>query len=124
MKDAQLILGYSDVFSDDKPNLIEKIGKMNMHKTISIISELIQIRDAKCDPINIFGMEFNIPFETVLKRDYCGMKPASPEEMIENDMLSKNQQIISLQMLLILLKKVIVYGNYDSLKIKNYEIND
>lgn len=124
MKDAQLILGYSDVFSDDKPNLIEKIGKMNMHKTISIISELIQIRDAKCDPINIFGMEFNIPFETVLKRDYCGMKPASPEEMIENDMLSKNQHIISLQMLLILLKKVIVYGNYDSLKIKNYEIND
>ena len=27
-------------------------------------------------------------------------------------------------MLLILLKKVIIYGNYDSLKIKDYEIND
>mgnify|MGYP004514329895 CR=1 FL=1 len=124
MKDAQLILGYSDVFSDDKPNLIEKIGKMNMHKTISIISELIQIRDAKCDPINIFGMEFKIPFETVLKRDYCGMNPKSLEEMIENEMLSKNQHIISLQMLLILLKKLIVYGNYDSLKITDYEISD
>lgn len=124
MKDAQLILGYSDVFSDDKPNLIEKIGKMNIHKTISIISELIQVRDAKCDPINIFGMEFKIPFETVLKRDYCGMNPKSPEEMIENEMLSKNQHIISLQMLLILLKKVIVYGNYDSLKITDYEISD
>lgn len=124
MKDAQLILGYSDVFSDDKPNLIEKIGKMNMHKTISIISELIQIRDEKCDPINIFGMEFKIPFETVLKRDYCGMNPKSLEEMIENEMLSKNQHIISLQMLLILLKKLIVYGNYDSLKITDYEISD
>ena len=124
MKDAQLILGYSDVFSDDKPNLIEKIGNMNMHKTISIISELIQIRDAKCNPINILGMEIKIPFETILKRDYCGMKPASPEEMIQNDKLRKNKHIISLQMLLILLKKVIIYGNYSSLKINDYEISE
>lgn len=124
MKDAQLILGYSDVSSKEKPNLIEKIKKMNMHKTISIISELIQIRDAKCDPINILGMEVKFPFETILKRDYCGMKPESPKEMMENMMLRKNQHIISLQMLLILLKKVSIYGNYDSLKIKDYEIND
>ena len=53
MRDAQLILGYSDVFSDEKPDLIERIKKLNMHKTISIISELIQIRDAQCDPIKI-----------------------------------------------------------------------
>lgn len=123
MKDAQVILGYSDVFSGDKPNLIETIEKMNMHKTISIISELIQIRDAKCDFINICGIKFKLPFETILKRDYCGMKPESPEEMMKNVKLRKNQHIISLQMLLILLKKVIVYGNYDSLKIKDYEIN-
>ena len=120
MKNAQVILGYSDVFSDDKPNLIEKIEKMNMHKTISIISELIQIRDAKCDSIKIFGMKMTVPFEMVLKLKYCGMKPKSLEEMIEN----KNQHIISLQMLLILLKKVIVYGNYDSLKITDYEISE
>lgn len=124
MKDAQLILGYSDVFSEEKPNLIEKIQKMNMHKTMSIISELIQIRDAKCDPINIFGMEVRFPFETILKRDYCEMKPESPKEMMENMMLRKNQHIISLQMLLILLKKVIAYGDYESLKINDYEIND
>ena len=37
MRDAQLILGYSDVFSDEKPDLIERIKKLNMHKTISII---------------------------------------------------------------------------------------
>lgn len=73
MKDAQLILGYTDVFSEEKPNLIEKIQKMNMHKTISIISELIQIRDAKCDPINIYGIEIRLPFETILKRDYRRM---------------------------------------------------
>ena len=32
MRDAQLILGYSDVFSGEKPNLIERIKKLNMHK--------------------------------------------------------------------------------------------
>ena len=123
-KDAQVILGYSDVFSGDKPCLIEKIKEMNMHKEISIISELIQIRDAKYNPINITGIGFELPYETVLKRDYCGMNPESSEEMVENAMLRKNQHIISLQMLLILLKKVIIYGNYDSLKIKDYEISD
>lgn len=124
IKDVQLILGYSDVFPDGKPNLIETIKTMNMHKTISIISELIQIRDTKCDPINIFGMEVKLPFEAVLKHNYCGMSIETPEDMRENVMLRKNQHIISLQMLLILLKKVIIYGNYDSLKIKDYEITD
>lgn len=124
IKKAHLILGYSDVFTGEKPNLAEMIHSMNMHKTISIISELIQVRDAKCDPINIFGVEVRIPFETVLKRDYCGMNPESPKEMMENIMLRKNQHIISLQMLLILLKKVITYGNYDTLKSKEYEIKD
>ena len=32
MRDAQLILGYSDVFSGEKPNLIDRIKKLNMHK--------------------------------------------------------------------------------------------
>ena len=124
MEDAQLILGYSDVFSDDKPNLIEKIKTMNMHKTISVISELIQIRDAKCNPINMCGVIFQFPLEMVLKRDYCGIGVESPEEIYENMKLRKNQHIISLQMLLILLKKVIIYGDYDSLKIKDYKICD
>lgn len=124
MRNAQLILGYSDVFSEDKPNLVEQIQKMNMHKAISIISELIQIRNAKCDPVNVFGFEVRFPFETVLKQRYCGMKPAPPEEMLENDMMRKDQHIISLQMLLNLLKKVIIYGNYDTLEITDYEITD
>lgn len=124
MKNAQLILRYSDVFPGEKPNLVDKIKNVNMHKTISIISELIQIKDAKCEPINIFGMEVRFPFEIILKRDYCGMKPESPREMMENMMMRKNQHIISLQMLLILLKKVIIYGNYESLKEQDYEIKE
>lgn len=121
---CQVILRYSDVFSERKPNLIDKIKKANMHKIISIISELIQIRDAECESTSVGGMKISIPLETVLKRDYCGMKAESPEKIIENPMLRKNQLIISLQMLLILLKKVIIYGNYDSLKNNIYEITD
>lgn len=125
MRDAQLILGYSDVFSDEKPDLIERIKKLNMHKTISIISELIQIRDAQCDPINIANrIEFSLPLETILKRDFCNMNPKSPEDLMKNKKMAKNQHVISLQMLLILLKKVIIYGNYDSLKIKDYKIQN
>lgn len=124
MKNAQVILAYSDVFPGEKPNLIEKIKNANMHKTISIISELIQIRDAKCKSINIFGMVLELPFEIILKRDYCGMRPKSPEEMMESTLLEKNKHIISLQMLLILLKKVIIYGNYNSLSQQDYKITD
>lgn len=63
MRDAQLILGYGDVFSDEKPDLIERIKKLNMHKAISIISELIRIRDDEYELIRIGNMEFSIPFE-------------------------------------------------------------
>ena len=74
-EDAQLLLGYTDCFSDEMPNLQEEINNMNMHKAISIICELIRVRDAMLDPVtNFFGEMFRIPFETVLKeRDvrYC-----------------------------------------------------
>ena len=36
-EDAQLLLGYTDVFSDEMPNLQEEINNINMHKAISII---------------------------------------------------------------------------------------
>lgn len=52
------------------------------------------------------------------------MKPKSADEMKNNVMLRKNYHIISLQMLLILLKKVVIYGNYKSLNSIDYVIND
>ena len=64
--DAQLLLGYTDIFSDEMPNLKEEIKSMNMHKAISIICELIRVRDAMLDPVRIYGGEFRIPFETIL----------------------------------------------------------
>lgn len=122
MKEAQLILTYSDVFKEEPPNLIDEIKKLNMHKAISIISELIQIRDAKCEPINAFGFQIEIPFEMILKRDYCGMRSKSSDEMMKHSMLFRNRHIISLQMLLILLKKIIIYGDYESFKNMDYKV--
>ena len=78
---AQVLIGYKDVFSDEMPNLIREIEKLNMHKAISIICELIRVRDAKMDPVVVLGMEFQLPFEVVLKKQMCGINPSSPEEM-------------------------------------------
>lgn len=72
---AQLLVRYSDVFFDDIPNLKEEIEKLIMHKAISIICELIRVRDAMMEPIQILGGEIRIPFETVLKRQICGIDP-------------------------------------------------
>lgn len=41
IKGAQTILGYTEVFGEKKPELIDEIKKLNVHKAISIISELI-----------------------------------------------------------------------------------
>ncbi len=68
-EDAHLLLGYTDVFSKKMPNLQEEINNMNMHKAISIICELIRVRDAMLDPVPILWGEFRIPFETVLNQN-------------------------------------------------------
>lgn len=67
--DAQILLEYSDVFKGQTPDLIEEIEKLNMHKSISIICELIRVRDAEMEPIQIMGVEFRPPFEIVLKKE-------------------------------------------------------
>lgn len=121
-EDAQLLLGYTDVFSDEMPNLQEEINNMNMHKAISIICELIRVRDAMLDPVRIFWGEFRIPFETVLKKEMCGIVPKSPEELFANPLLKRNVHIISVQMLLILLKKFVQFGNYETICDTQYEI--
>ena len=48
---SQILLTYSEVYQDEKPDLISEIKKLNMHKAISIICELIRVRDAYLDPI-------------------------------------------------------------------------
>lgn len=119
-----MILGYDDVFREEKPDLIERISNLNMHKAISIISELIQVRNSYCDPIVIWGREFSFPLQTVLKKTLCGISPNTPEELFSNHLFRKDRHIISLQMMLILLKKIIIYGNYNSLNDVEYDVSD
>ena len=120
---AQLLLKYTDIFSDTIPDLKVEILKLNMHKAVSIICELIQVRGAMMNPIQIFGIEFRIPFETILKKEMCGIEPKSPEQMLNNPLLRKDMHIISVQMLLILLKKIIQYGNHETMDDTVYEIS-
>lgn len=68
-KEAQLLLVYSDVFSGPIPELKDEISKLNMHKAISIICELIVVRDAKLDSVPVIGGELEIPLEMVLKKN-------------------------------------------------------
>lgn len=119
--DAQILIGYSEVYSGKVPDLKEEIFTLNMHKSISIICELIRIREAELKPIPLWGGKFKLPFEVVLKR-MCGIEPKCPVEMLSNHLFRKDTHIISLQMLLILLKRIIQYGNYSTLNDSEYEI--
>lgn len=56
IKGAQTILGYTELFGEEKPNLVEVIKKLNARKAISIISELIQVRDVTCNSVRVGGM--------------------------------------------------------------------
>jgi len=121
-KNVQLIVGYSDVFQGEIPNLKKEIKNLNMHKAVSIICELVRIRDAMMEPIQNLWGEFRIPFETVLKKQMCGIDPKSPEEIFSNRLFRKDVHIISVQMLLILLKKIVQYGDYKTMNDTEYEI--
>lgn len=122
VSNAQVLLEYSDVFAGKLPDLKKEIEKLNMHKAVSVICELIRIRDAMLDPIYTFMGEFSIPFETVLKKQMCSINPKSQEEMFSNPLLRKDRHIISVQMLLILLKKIIKYGKYETMDDIEYEV--
>lgn len=119
---AHILLTYSDIFKEDKPDLIECIKNLNMHKAISIICELLRVRDSYMEPVRTIGGEFRIPFETVLKKEMCDIVPKSPADMFSNPLLHKDNHIISVQMLFILLKKIIAYGNYETMEQADYQI--
>lgn len=123
MTGAQTILTYSEVFQEKGPDLVNEIGQLNMHKAISIIHELICVRNKKRKIAEVAGQIIELPFETVLKKEMCNIVPKTPEEMISNPLLAKDKHIISAQMLLILLKKIIIYGDYDTLECTDYQIS-
>lgn len=120
---AQTLLTYSEVYKDNKPDLLEEIKKLNMHKAVSIICELIRVRDAYIEPIKTGFCEFKLPLEMILKKEMCDIVPTSAEEMKSSILLRKDMHIISVQMMLILLKNIIIYGNYDTIECMDYQIS-
>lgn len=121
----EIILCYHDIFEGEMPDLDKEIKKLNMHKAISIICELIRARNYSISvkTESIVKIELEVPFEMVLKRTLCDIDAHSPEELFSNPLRTKKQHIISLQMLLILLKKIMIYGDYSTMKENSYVIS-
>ena len=83
-----------------------------MHKTLSIIAELIGIRNVKLNPIRSFYCEISIPFEMAIKKEILGIDERLVNGLPSNPVYRKDWHIISLQMFLIFLKKILIYGDY------------
>lgn len=124
-RNAQILLGYSDVFHEKAPNLISEIQKLNMHKAISVICELIALRNKKMKPVDtqyLTGVIF--PLESYLKKTILRLGEASNDNLLSNPVFRKDQHIVSLQMLLLLLKKIMVYGDYQTFSQTDYTVTD
>lgn len=123
LDNIEIILSYYDIFEGEMPDLVEEIKSLNMHKAISIICELIAAKDYKIKVNTVFSLEMDVPYEMALKKMLCEIQATSPEDLNANPLLRKDKHIISLQMLLILLKKLFIYGDYSTLYMDDYEIN-
>ena len=123
VSNMKTILVYSDFFAKETmPDLVDEISKANMHKSISIICELIVLNDCTLPPIKFLWFDYSVPFQSILKN--MVIKPSSSEEMFSNPLFRKDKCIISLQTLLLLLKDFILYGNYDTLSQTEYSIEE
>lgn len=68
VSNMKTILVYSDFFAKETmPDLVDEISKANMHKSISIICELIVLNDCTLPPIKFLWFDYSVPFQGVLK---------------------------------------------------------
>lgn len=123
MNKSQVILRYTDIHNGELPDLIEEIHSINMHKAISIISELITKKDNKKEIRVTSKLIMNLTFEMKLKYLYFDIKKNGFNSFINHPFVNKNIHLISLQMLLMLLKFIILHGNYDTLDDTEYDIS-
>ena len=124
-RNAQILLGYEDVFHEKAPDLITEIKKLNMHKAISIICELIELRNKKTKPVDtqhLSGVTF--PIELYLKKEILQIGESSNSDLMSNPVFRRDRHIVSLQMLMFLLKKIIVYGDHQTFSQTDYTVTD
>lgn len=110
----QVLLCYHDCFEGPLPDLVTEIKKLNMYKSISIITELINARQFKL-VVNMSGRIAHYPFDLVFKKMLIDIFPTEIKRSFKTLLLSKNKHTISLQMLLVLLKKLVAHGDYSTL---------
>lgn len=111
MSGCQVMLTYSDVFDEPVPFLTDEIKKVDVPKAISIICELIAVRNMTIQlNMSPFKNKFrvDVPYELVLKKKFCNID--FPQPGCNVGRANKKEHIISLQALLILLKRIIIEG--------------
>ena len=125
-EDWQELLVYSDIFEEPVPKIEDEIKKLNLGKAVSIICELLAVRNmtVSCTrDVPVVGkMEIDIPYEMILKRNFGNIKFQNLEELFSDNRMKKNRHIIALQPMLILLKNIIAYTEDVSIQETDFEI--
>lgn len=116
----ETLLTYKDFYrcDSDVPNYLEKLSKLNVHKAISIVSELIAFRNKTID-FRIFNSLLSIPLEGSLKINLLDL---NVHNYSKDPRMNRHKHIISLQMLLVFLKQLIIHGNHETLNDSSYTI--
>ena len=114
MGEMNEILTYSDIFSESF-DFEKEIRNINPYKALSIISELLAIRDMTfpiSTDVPIVGkIEMDVPYQMFLKREFGEIVPQNSDEMFSDYRLMKNRHIVALQPMLILAKYIILYAD-------------
>ena len=90
MNSIELQFTYSELFSDAIPKIEDELAKLNMHKSVSIICELIRAIGYILEPIDFFGNVITISFEMVLKKMLLHDRVANKEELFADDFYITN----------------------------------
>ena len=94
--DFNILLCYKDFYGSDegKPDIMEVIPRLNMHKAISIICELIAYRNKKID-FRVFNSLISVPLELGLKIKLLNL---NQEQLRMDRRCKRHTHILSLQM--------------------------
>ena len=104
---TELILKYSDIFQGSIPNFETEIKKFNIYKLISIICELISLRNSEIK-IPFENVDISIAYEMYLKMLLLDVRFSEIKKSEYQKIIVDGQQhIISLQTALILIKKAL-----------------
>lgn len=119
---TELILKYSDIFQGNIPNFETEIKKINIYKLISIICELISLRNSEIKS-SFANIEISVNYEVILKMILLDFDPNEAKNSEYKEIIfDKKQHIISLQTALILIKKALNYCVNNSSNIEDFEV--